>query len=834
MMNNILGWFALFAFCGTVIRLLAPGDGYHCESTLESSGMWLQPAVGRYQPPRNWQPKQCMLRTFDRASTAQCLTNETSLFIGDSHAREMFWAVVKDLDPNYDTTNVEKHSNIEVAIDGVSLKFFWDPYFNNDGMFEMSKIANDQEQKERIKMVHISTGMWYIHNKEDKDAGFKEWKQALRRLNEIVAAQDDAGRRALEFITVSPMLLPDYVTLTELKDEAHLKGLDAQYLSRMNTYLDHNFNKNPYRKTRISVPFSFVDMRNKGGRAAFKRDGIHLNTDVYKTMSDILRNVRCNQELLDHKYDITNGPVYPFSDTCCIHYKQPRTMGQVLLLGVICAILPIIYLGQRYTRSDYYPRFVRYVSWPVPSIQDETLLTACVVIAASLAYSFFCDRTQFFGKSSKQFEASEFWVLILLFLVATGYSFEPQNDNSFLNRHQTEEWKGWMQIIILIYHITGASKILPIYKFVRVLVAAYLFMTGFGHATFFIKRGDFSLKRATSVLFRMNFLSILLTYVMDTDYLFYYFAPLVSFWFCVVWITFRVLPSWNSIDTSVGPVLAKISASAVILNILVRFQLPFQIVFAVLKYLFNIQWNLREWRFRLILDIYIVYIGMFAAVATLRYKQGNFPLKNLVTNRLVLGVVALITFIVYIAVAASFGIKQNYNQAHPYISWMPIVAFVILRNITVRFRSHYSTWMSFIGTCSLETFTLQFHFFLAADTKGRLYILNTPTSSGVLGMLQKYLNFGLVTVIFIIVSHAVAEQSNALTKLFVGNQDQQLPEHVTAQSQPQGEQIDMGDSEPPVSTRRPPGRVVAFLKTHTLQVKIVVAFAFMWVFNMLP
>jgi len=73
---------------------------------------------------------------------------------------------------------------------------------------------------------------------------------------------------------------------------------------------------------------------------------------------------------------------------------------------------------------------------------------------------------------------------------------------------------GWMQLVILIYHMTGASGILPIYMHIRVLVSAYLFLSGYGHFCYFWQRGDAGLVRFFQVLF-VNYASGLLEMILS-------------------------------------------------------------------------------------------------------------------------------------------------------------------------------------------------------------------------------------------------------------------------------------------------------------------------------
>jgi hypothetical protein len=74
------------------------------------------------------------------------------------------------------------------------------------------------------------------------------------------------------------------------------------------------------------------------------------------------------------------------------------------------------------------------------------------------------------------------FVLIIFFGYAI-YTIKPIKDLSLLGREQTEEWKGWMQFIFLLYHYFHAEEV---YNPVRVMITCYVWMTGFGNFSFFL------------------------------------------------------------------------------------------------------------------------------------------------------------------------------------------------------------------------------------------------------------------------------------------------------------------------------------------------------------
>lgn len=323
-----------------------------------------------------------------------------------------------------------------------------------------------------------------------------------------------------------------------------------------------------------------------------------------------------------------------------------------------------------------------------------------------------------------------------------------------------------MQFTILIYHYTDASTDSAIYGFVRVAVAAYLFMTGFGHTFYFLKTRDYSFKRLASVLARLNLLSCVLPFMMGTDYLFYYFAPLCSYWFLVVYGTMRAGEKYNSNTTFL---LVKIFLAAILSAAITSFPGLLEVAFDVFGFVARTEWDPTEWRFRVSLDMWIVFVGMLVATVFVRVNEGSsYASAKWAPARRYAIVTSFVALPLFFLFQMTRETKYAYNAYHPYVSFIPILSFIVLRNATSRLRNAHSGLFAWLGKMSLVTFTLQFHIWMAADTKGLLDL-------GVFGMTGRGKNFMFSTTLFLYASYRVAGATGVLVRWIIGEPVELMP-----------------------------------------------------------
>ncbi|KAI8775745.1 N-acetylneuraminate 9-O-acetyltransferase [Biomphalaria glabrata] len=390
-------------------------------------------------------------------------------------------------------------------------------------------------------------------------------------------------------------------------------------------------------------------------------------------------------------------------------------------------------------------------------------------------------------KENKYYTTLNF-CLPFAYVMILGFFFTENTDKvNMLHRDQTDEWKGWMQLVILIYHLTGASKVLPLYMHIRVLVSSYLFLTGFGHFCYYWDKGEFGfirycvgwrqcqivwryrnnqMRRVFEVLFRMNILVVTLCFVMNRPYQFYYFVPLVSFWFLVIYLVMAIPPHVTAQSSEANPMLylymiLKFVALIVVISLFYLSEVFFEKVFLTrpLKALFvTSDDSIHEWRFRWQLDRFSPVYGMlfaFGYKVLVRYKiikddgPGNLFSNTISWTLCALSLIGIGSYAVFSVLCSS---KVQCNDVHSYLVFLPIISFILLRNVLGCLRTRYSSFFAWFGKISLELFISQYHIWMAADTHGVLVLIPS----------YPVLNVVITSFIFIVISHEINSISNTL------------------------------------------------------------------------
>ncbi|KAI5637510.1 10 TM acyl transferase domain found in cas1p domain-containing protein [Phthorimaea operculella] len=483
--------------------------GYHGILHLRygpDSCTWLLTS-GRYKGDHEWQPYGCMLHRYSKTDARRCLRYlafwgkyNSFAFIGDSRVEQLyeyFIGVLKtrlDLDSSYST--IDHHMPNYTYVDHklrLSVSFVWS---NDVSKTMVEQFRHWQYSDKPPSVIVASTGLQLLATRNTTDLVLEEYKRNLTRLVQ----------------PIDSLSIRDTKVLWKL-----LEPVDS---NKKNVKIS-NTDIDAYNRAAIEIlTHSAAKIWNSPrlvSQGAMSDDGTLLSDTALRHCAQILLNMFCN----DHMN---------FNDGSCCAAPEPYTRLQMVtqILFVVCAVLSSAKKVWQWAQT-LQQRLGGYSLVNQAPVAPPSPLAALGKLGMIMAYFYLCDRTNFFMKENKYYSEWSFW-LPVGYVFALGLFFTDDSRSSrVLHREQTNEWKGWMQLVILVYQVTGASKVLPIYMLVRALVSAYLFLTGYGHLYYMWQTGDAGLVRYFRVMFKLNFLTVVLCLAMNRPYQFYSFIPLVSF-----------------------------------------------------------------------------------------------------------------------------------------------------------------------------------------------------------------------------------------------------------------------------------------------------------------
>ena len=216
------------------------------------------------------------------------------------------------------------------------------------------------------------------------------------------------------------------------------------------------------------------------------------------------------------------------------------------------------------------------------------------------------------------------------------------------------------------------------------------------------------------------------------------FRPLSSFWFLVVYATMAIGQNHNNKPLVL---LTKITASAwAVHSFLSTKDLP-ETVVRLFALTCKMNFDANEFfHHRVHIDQYIVYVGMLAAMLYV-YLQDTLSERSLDTewreNHIATRVRQIWPYLKIAAiVAALLALPMFFHWTHsrlfteqfqaffttwqPYITFVPILSFAILRNAHPVLRNYHSAVFAWVGRYSGEMYVMQNHLWLAADAQAVL------------------------------------------------------------------------------------------------------------------
>uniref|UniRef100_A0A182LZA0 Cas1p 10 TM acyl transferase domain-containing protein n=1 Tax=Anopheles culicifacies TaxID=139723 RepID=A0A182LZA0_9DIPT len=714
---------------------------------------WLLSA-GRFKGDKEWQPYGCMLHKYTETDTRKCLrylafwgNQNHFVLIGDERLRSLSLEFIDYLRSS-ETENNSKQSSTKntenVQFTDYKLRLRVEYIYAN----EVSKSLIDEfikwEHEEDPPSLIIASCTYPSFQRGNvTDEIQKAYEKNLTRL---VRPIDRLYAKKTKII----WKLQDPVD-QESSPEAW-KNVRNEDVDRINQAASNIL---LYSDAKI---WSSSNMIASGLVDEFA-DGQKLSSLTLKHDVQILLNMYCN--------DYMN-----YNDGTCCSSAEPYTIIQVTtyaFLAVCATIATAMYVRKWVVK---WRGIHAYMPLNQPT-DTQSPISALASLAVIMTYFYLCDRTNFFMKENKYYSEFSFWIPVG-YVFALGLFFtEDSKLTKVLHRDQTDELKGWMQIVILIYYMTGASHILPIYMHIKVLISGFLFLSGYAHFTYWWQTGNAGLVRFLNVMFRVNFLTVILCLCMNRPYQFYFFVPLLSFWYSIMYLMLSLPPRITAQIAETNPyqylyVVVKFITMLATVTVLYMSEVFFERIFVTRpwKALFvTTDDDIHEWWYRWKLDRYTITYGMiFAAIFQISQRfavvddnnHGNLFSKRISLTSTLAAITGIGCYMTWTFFCRN---RQDCEEVHSYVVFIPIIGYILLRNISGILRTRYSTFFAWFGKISLELFLCQYHIWLAADRNGVLVLLpGFPT-----------LNVLITSFIFVCVSHEIHRVTSVLLPYAVPN-----------------------------------------------------------------
>jgi len=381
-----------------------------------------------------------------------------------------------------------------------------------------------------------------------------------------------------------------------------------------------------------------------------------------------------------------------------------------------------------------------------------------------------CTKT---WKGKKDFVSAQFQIGVILIVAFVGNNWPksyPRNDNhdprmfaimlgalavaslatmrrvekvpsrvTILSRFQNEEWKGWMQCAFILYHY---YRVYGVYNEIRVFVSAYVWMTGFGNFLYFDKKKDFSVERMVSMWLRINYFPLLLSFFLGVPIDLYYVVPLHTIGFFMTMATCYIS---HIMEVKYGISYWRSRSMAIAVSLVAH------ILFYETKAVDFLLLFSKDVHLRFQIDKYSAWVGILSGLFWPKLTELSSAQSHKFLPKFIQFIGGLILLFVWWYAFGYMTDKYQYNPIHPYMFFIPVAGWLLLRNCSKLLTEVYSPVLEFFGKITLETYVLQFHVFMCKDVQHIPIVIPGSGADG--SLILKTANMFLCGILFVALAY---------------------------------------------------------------------------------